>query len=132
MSVVKALEAELTADWADIEHLSEFRVIATERALDDIRQPTALIRRKTIGNTAAAPSSHSDVGVLLTLIAPYTDLDKAADLLDIAVPAAREYLRTRYQNERAECVGYSGERIAYDIPLTIIAANAPLTPVEEA
>lgn len=122
MSVRKAVEAQLQADWGDIPELVALRVIATERELDDITQPTALIRAKSYDRTAAAPQSHRNVGLLLTLISPYLDLDRAGDQLDAITPAALDYLDTRYSHEAATAVGY-GSRLAFDIPFTVIASK---------
>ncbi|NYF29236.1 hypothetical protein [Microbacterium sp. JAI119] len=122
MSVRKDVEAQLGADWADIPPLAALRVIATERELDDITQPTALIRAKSYDRTPAAPQSHRNVGLLLTLISPHLDLDRAGDQLDDITTAALDYLDTRFSHEQATAVGY-GARLAFDIPLTVIASK---------
>jgi hypothetical protein len=127
VSVRSDLEAQFQADWADIPALAPFRVVATERDLDDIKTPTALLRQKGIRRLSQAPLSHVGVRVLLCLISPHLDADRAAEQLDEAVPAALEYLRTRYRIEdEAEMTGY-GKRLAYDITLHVIAPNTPLT-----
>ncbi|MDL9978847.1 hypothetical protein [Microbacterium candidum] len=113
----------MSTDWAAIPALSKFHVRATEKALDDIRKPTALIRQQSIAVSKAAPVSHSDVGILVTLISHFQDPDMAADALEDAVPAALEYYRTHYvQTETATAVAYAN-RSAYDIPVTVIAHN---------
>lgn len=122
MSVRTEIADMLTADWADIPALAGVRVIATERAIDEIDQPTALIRVKTVGKAPAAPLSHRNVGLLLTLISPHLDLDLAADELDELTAAALDYLDTRFIHEDATTVGYV-ESLAVDIPLTVLAAK---------
>lgn len=122
MSVRKDIEAQLKADWADIPDLAPLRVIATERALDSINEPTALIRAKSFDRTPAAPQSHRNVGLLLTLISPHIDLDRAGDQLDDITTAALDYLDTRYSHDPATAVGY-GDRLAFDIPFTVIASK---------
>lgn len=122
MSVRKATEAAIKADWAAIPALAGVRVVATERELDDIQDPTALIRGKSIDRTPAAPLTHRNVGLLLTLISPHMDLDLAGDQLDEIAAAALDYLDPRYSHEPATVVGY-GSRLAYDIPFTVIASK---------
>lgn len=117
-SARKDLEALLTADWAGIPALAGVRVIATERQLGVPTKPTALIRQKSIKRLPELPQSHRDHGVLITLISSYEDFDKAADDLDILVPAALTYLDTRYQHDGATSVLYV-DRLAYDIPIRI-------------
>lgn len=125
MSVRKVLEQELREAWADVPELAAFHVIATERQLDAINRPTALLRQTRIARLPQAPASRAvSVNVLLTLISPHADLDRAADQLDDAVPAALEYLRRRYLSAEAEAVGYL-KLLAYDIPLTIYAPVIP-------
>ena len=58
--------------------------------------------------------------MLCTLISPLLDLDKAATQLDALVEALLDYLDTRYKHDDATVVGYT-ERLAYDIPITVIA-----------
>ena len=98
------------------------RVIATERKLAEVKAPTLLIRGRSIGLTAGAPLSHRDVGVLITIISPHLDLDRAADQLDDLAPQILDWLDTRYQHDTATLVGYDA-RLAYDIPTTIIASK---------
>lgn len=134
MSLRTDLADQLRADWASIEALADFRVIATERQLDAVAVPTALIRQKSIARLPTAPLSHVTTGLSLTLIAPYADLDLAADLLDDAVPAALDYLRPRYQADSATVADWSSKQLAYDIDLSVIARTsptaAPATPEE--
>lgn len=120
MSVRSDFEAELTEAWADIPALASVRVIATERPLDDIQRPTALIRQQSIARTPTVPNSHRTVTLLLTLISPHLDLDKAADQLDELVGAALDYISPRYSHGEAELADY-GKRLAYDIHVPIIA-----------
>ena len=120
MSVRTDFEAELTAAWAGIPELAALRVIATERDLDDIQRPTALIRQKRIARTPTLPNSHRTTTLLLTLISPHLNLDKALDQLDEFVHAALDYISPRYTHDEAEIVGY-GARLAYDVNVQIIA-----------
>lgn len=117
MSVRKELETALTAAFPDI------KVIATEKALGDITKPTLLIRGRSVTLTDGAPLSHRDVGLLLTLISPHLDLDRAADQLDDLVIQVLDWLDPRYSHEPAAMVGWTTTRLAYDIPTTIIASK---------
>lgn len=121
MTVRKAVEAELTAAWAEVPALAKLRVIATERQMDDVQRATALIRQKSVGKTPEAPLSHRNVGLVLTLISGYLDADKAQDELDALLPAVLDYLDPRYAHGDAEAVGWTGSRLAYDIPFTVRA-----------
>lgn len=123
MSVRHEVAALLEADWANIPTLASLRVIATERRLDEISTSTALIRSRTIGRAPAAPNSHRHVGLLLTLVSKHTDLDRAQDELDELVEAALDYLDTHCQHEDATTAGWNDNRLAYDIPLTILASK---------
>lgn len=126
MSVRKDLAAKLAADWATIPGLAAVRVVATERKIDPPqRASVALIRQNTIDRMHEAPTSHRTVGVLLTIISKYADLDKAADDLDTLVDAALDYLGTTFRHGTATAVGWGDPavRLAYDIPLTITASK---------
>lgn len=123
MSVRSELAAQFATDWASIPGLSDVRVVATERKLDDIRTFTALIRARSITRSTAAPNSHRDVSVLLTLISPHLNADVAQDDLDERAEAILDYLDTRYRHEGATSAGWANERFAYDIPITILASK---------
>lgn len=120
MSVRTDLAAKLRNDWRTIPALAGVRVVATERALDDIKTPTALIRQTSIGKSPDMPYSHRQVGILLTLISAHTDMERAGNQMDNLVPAALDYLDTRFLHDDATAVGY-GQRLAYDIPITVLA-----------
>ena len=120
MSVRTDVAAQLTTDWAAIPALAGLRVVATERALDDIQRPTALLRQSKIARTPSAPNSHRTVTMLLTIISPHLDLDKAGDQLDTLVTAALDYLDPRFIHDDADAVAYAS-RLAYDISISIIA-----------
>lgn len=122
MSVRHDLAETLTQDWATIPALADVRVVATERQLDELERITALIRVQSLGKHPAAPQSHRQVGVLITLISPSLDLDVAADELDDVLAATLDYFDSRFLYEDATSVGYA-DRLAYDIPLTLIAAK---------
>ncbi len=119
VSMARQVGDKLTEDWADIEALAPLVVMATERELDDIRKPVALLRRKTIAKTPEAPLSHRNYGLLLTIISNRTDADEAAEQLDAFVEPVLTYLDTTYRHGDAELVGYNN-RLAYDIPLTAL------------
>lgn len=121
MSIRADVEAQFKADWADIPELSALVVVATERPLDDPRKATALIRTKRVGNTPEAPKSHRNVGLLLTLISPNVNADAAQDELDILLHPLLDYLDKRYAHDDAETVAWTGGRLAYDIPFTVIS-----------
>jgi len=122
VTVAKDTKTQFETDWATIPALADLRVIATERSLDDTTQPTALIRTKSYDRNPAAPVSHRNVGLLLTLISPHTDLDRAGDQLDDITTAALDYLDTRFAHEQATSVAYA-DRLAFDIPFTVIASK---------
>jgi hypothetical protein len=130
MSVRTDVAALLKADWAEIPELAELRVIATERNLDKLTQPTALIRLKSIGREPSAPLKARRVDLLLTLISEHIDLDLAGDDLEEFAAAALDYLGPRFVHDPAEVVGY-GERLAVDIPLHIIASPEAPAPEPE-
>lgn len=112
---------KLAAAWANIPALAALDVVVTEKPLGDIRKPTALIRNKSVGPEPAAPQSHRRVGLLLTLVHPSADLDKAADELDAFTWATLDYLYKRYVHDEAQTVAYGTRYIAVDIPVTVIA-----------
>lgn len=122
MSVRAEVADMLRTDWADVPKLADVRVIATEREMDDIQTPTALIRVKSIGKAPSAPNSHRHVGLLLTLISQHLDAEQASTELDDKVAAALDYLDTTFMHGDADAVGY-GDRLAFDIPLTILASK---------
>ena len=124
MTVRQSIEAQFKSDWADVPDLADLIVIATERPLDDVQRATALIRQKGIAKHPAAPLSHRRVGLLLTIISGNLNPDAAQDELDELVPAVLDYLDPRFQHEGAEAVGWTGSRLAYDIPFTVVAAKA--------
>lgn len=121
MSVRTEFEALLKADWAGIPDLAGVRVVATERDLDDIQDFTALIRARTLARFPEAPQNTRLVGLLLTLISPHLDMDRAQDDLDVRADAVFDYLGTRYRHGEATQTGWGDARLAYDIPVSIIA-----------
>jgi hypothetical protein len=122
VSVRKEVEALLSADWAEVEALAGVRVIATERELDELESVTALLRTQSVSKAPSAPNSHRHVGLLLTLVHPSLDLDRAGDEMEDIVSAALDYLDPRFLHDAASYVGY-GDRLAVDIPLTILASK---------
>lgn len=61
------------------------------------------------------------VSVLLTVVSPHQDLDRAADQLDVLVTAALSDLDALgIRHDDADEVAYDN-RLAYDIPLTVYA-----------
>lgn len=131
MSIRKQIEELFQTDWASIPVLKDLRVIATERELDSVDQPTALIRIKRMEREPSAPMSARRVGLLLTIISEHVDLDEAGDDLEDYAEVAMEYLSTRFMHDPVEVVGY-GDRLAIDIPLTIITVpEAPAEPEPE-
>lgn len=121
-SVRAQIASQFKTDWEGVPDLQRLRVLASERNLDIPSKPTALIRQKSVGVFPQAPLSHRSVRLLLTLISPFEDFDKAGDDLDALVYAALEYLDTRFVHEDATAVMY-GDRLAYDIPFTVIATK---------
>jgi hypothetical protein len=118
------LEAQLKTDWATIPALAGVRVIATEAQLDTPTQPTLLLRVKRVGKSPAAAMSHRRHEVLATLISSLEDVDQAMDQLDDLLEAALGYFDTRYLHGGADVVGYGAERLAVDIPLSVIHPKA--------
>lgn len=120
-TVRHATEAELKVAFAAIPALAGVRVIATEKQLDEVTQPTALLRVKSTARSREAPNSHRDVGLLLTLISQYEDEDNAQDELDVLTDAALDYLDPNWRHGDAQNVSYGGTRLAVDIPITALA-----------
>lgn len=123
MSFGTELADVIRDDWTEIPALAGVRVIATERELDEIDVPTALLRVKSVGRSPAAPLSHRNVDVLVTLISPHLDADRATEELDVLLDAALDYFDTRYKHDDAAAVGYS-DRLAFDIPISVMAAKS--------
>lgn len=121
MSIRASLAAKLRNDWRNHPTLKGVRVVATERNVGAIQAPTVLIRQKSIGKAKAAPNSHWSVGMLLTVITRHTDPEKGATELDTIVPAVLAYLDTTFQHDDADAVAYGPDRLAYDIPTTVLA-----------
>lgn len=122
MSVREEFGEGLRADWASVPQLATLDVRVTERALEEVKRPIALVRQKRVSRAPEAPQSHRKVELLLTLISPHINLDSAAEDLDQWVEAALDYLDPRYEHDAAECVAYA-QRLAYDIPITILASK---------
>lgn len=121
-TVPQALEAQFSADWASVPVLAKVKCVATEKAIDTPKVPTLVIRQTSIGRNPQAPLSHRNVGILLTIVSPHEDMDRAGVQLSELVEALLDYLDTRYAHEDATQVGYL-DRLAYDIPTTVIAAK---------
>lgn len=123
MSVRREVETMLRTDWATDPVLKKFRVMATEAALEQVIEPTALIRTKSVQRDPSAPMSSRKFGFLLTLISPLNDLDLAGDDLEDQTDAAINYLGSRFTLDTATYVGYDGY-LAVDIPFFVTAKNA--------
>ncbi|WP_336630773.1 MULTISPECIES: hypothetical protein [unclassified Microbacterium] len=121
MSIRADLAARLRDAWRTHPTLKRVRVVCTERNVGVISAPTVLIRQKSIGKAKEAPTSHWAVGMLITVITRHTDPEKGASELDDIVPAILAYLDKTFQHEDAEAVAYGTERLAYDIPTTVLA-----------
>jgi hypothetical protein len=123
MSARREFEALLQTDWAEIPALESFKVLATECDLEQVTEPTALIRQKSVSRSPNAPLNQRHVGVLLTLISPYEDFDRAADDLEDQLMAVLDYLGPRFQHDEATQVSFGGTNLAFDIPITLIATK---------
>ncbi|WP_336625583.1 MULTISPECIES: hypothetical protein [unclassified Microbacterium] len=121
MSIRADLATTLRNAWRTHPVLKSLRVVSTERNVGTITEPTLLIRQKSIGKAPAAPNSHWAVGMLLTVITRHTDPEKGAAELDTLVPAVLAYLDRTFMHEDADAVAYGTERLAYDIPTTVLA-----------
>lgn len=121
MSIRAELAANLRNAWKNHPTLKVVRVVSTERNIGVVTRPTVLIRQKSIGKAKEAPNSYWAVGMLLTVISRHTDPEKGATELDDIVPAILAHLDKTYQHEDAEAVAYGSERLAYDIPTTVLA-----------
>lgn len=121
MSVPADLAAMLRARWADdAEDLARVRVIATERELDDIRTRTVVLRQTGIRRAPEAQGLW-EVSVALAAVSGMQDLDRAADELDSLVQDVLDALTDLgIAHDGATSVAY-GNRLAYDIPLTVYA-----------
>jgi hypothetical protein len=123
MSIRQDVADMLQDAWADIPELAEVRVLATQRGIDELSKPTALITSRTLGRVPEAPNSdYFRTGLMLTLISPHADLDRAQDQLDEIAEAALKFLQTFCVHEDATTVGWGDSRLAFDIPITIFAA----------
>lgn len=122
MSVARDIAARAELDWAGHPTLSEVRIVASEKVIDTPRVPTVILRQTSIGRCPELPLSHRNVGVLLTIVSPHQDMDKAGEQLFSLVDAILDYLDRLYAHEDATQVAYL-DRLAYDIPLTAIAAK---------
>ncbi len=123
MSIRADLAAKLRNDWRTHPTLKRVRVVSTERGLGTITTPTVLIRQKSIGKAKEMPNSHWAVGMMLTVITRHTDPEKGASELDDIVPAALAYLDKAFIHEDATAVGWGTDRLAYDIPTTVLATK---------
>ena len=102
--------------------LEVLQVKVTERALDEVSKPTALIRSRSVGRSAATPISHRDVGLLLTLISPHTDADRAMDQLEDFTSEVLDWLDTSdIRHGDATTTAWDDSRLAIDIPITVFA-----------
>ncbi|MCE4024666.1 hypothetical protein LXM50_01625 [Microbacterium sp. Au-Mic1] len=128
MSLRKDIEALFREDWAEDPILSQLRVIATERELDQLAQDTALIRLKGLRREPTAPLRAKRVELLLTIISARTDLDRAGDDLEEYMNAAEDYLGPRFMHDAPSIVGYN-DRLAIDIPLYITTTPAEVSPM---
>lgn len=130
MSIRKDIEALFKLDWKDDPILSQLRVIATERKLDQLAQPTALIRLQGMRREPSAPLQQKRFGLLLTIISEHTDLDLAGDDIEEFMTAVTDYLGPRFLFDAPTVVGY-GDRLAVDFPLYIIAGPSTPEAIEE-
>lgn len=129
MSVRTEFADKLREDWAAIAALSFVRVVATEGPLDDVQQPTALLRIKAVERHPAAPIGAFWHTFTLHLISGHLDADRAADELEGLLEAALDYLKplTFVQYDRAEFGLATESNFAYLIPLTVTAVNTAST-----
>lgn len=97
-------------------------VTATQEELGPFTRVTAIVSQQSIGPFPQAPLSHRTVGLTLEVVAPNTDRDGGADVLEDIIPAILDYLDTRYQHGTATAFLY-GERFAYTIPVSVIASK---------
>jgi hypothetical protein len=123
MSARSEFADALAAAWADIPALAGVRVVATERELDVIDRPTFVIRSKSIARSPEAPISHRDIGLLGSLISPHVNLDIAQDQLDDLVDAVLDHLDTFCRHGDATTAAWNDSRLAFDIPITILASK---------
>lgn len=120
MSVRAEVAKQLRDAWRRHPELAVVRVVASRRALGEIKQPTALVTQSRIGRAPEAPLSHWKVQLLLTIVSPHLDMGRAADQLDDLVVAALTDLDGRYLHDDATEVEFDN-RLAYDIPLSVLA-----------
>ena len=127
MSVRSGMADTMRTDWVAIPDLAGVRVIATQRALDEPSKPTALITSRFLTKSPNLPNSYRHVGLMLTLISPHTDLDKAQDQLDVIAEASLDYLEVQphvLDIDPATTVGWDSSRLAFEIPFTVLAKKA--------
>ncbi|AOX46708.1 hypothetical protein [Microbacterium sp. BH-3-3-3] len=104
------------------EALPAINVVATERILDEVRDLTIQLRSTSIGRLPQAPISQRVIRMNAIVISGHDDPDMAVDELEDIVPLILDSLDTSFQHEDAELVQF-GTRMAYSIPLTVIAAK---------
>lgn len=133
MSVRVEFADKLREDWAEIPALAGLRVIATEAALDDVQQPTALIRIKSVERHPQAPQGAFWHGFTLHLISGHSDADNAADELEGLLEHVLTYLKplSFVKYERAEFGLATDTNLAYLIPVSVTAVQTAPEPPEE-
>lgn len=132
MSVRTDFADLLRTDWAEIPALADVRVIATESGLDDVQQPTALIRIKSVERHPQAPQGAFWHGFTLHLISGHFDADNAADELEGLLESVLAYLRprTHIKYEKAEFGLATESNFAYLIPISVTAVSTAPEPEE--
>lgn len=132
MSVRTEFADLLRTDWEEIPALAGVRVIATESGLDDVQQPTALIRIKSVERHPQAPQGAFWHGFTLHLISGHTHADNAADELEGLLEAVLTYLkpRTHIKYEKAEFGLATESNFAYLIPISVTAVQTAPEPEE--
>lgn len=121
--VIIQVADKLREDWAAVPALAGLTVLAAERNVD-ISSATAILRQVSIGRFPEAPKTHRTAEVVLTIVSPREDFDRAAADLDGWVFAALDYLDVQYRPpEEARSVLYVNKYLAYDITFTVITSK---------
>lgn len=103
--------------------LADIKIVTSERDIGKIGRAAIIVKQQSIGRLPAAPLSHRNVGVIVTVISAHQDLDRAEDDLDVIVPDVLNALDNQaiLTWSGAAKVGWGESNLAYDITLEVIA-----------
>lgn len=129
MTVGTKLADHLRTAWEEDEVLSTFRVIATERALDVIEEPTFLLRLQGVSRLQAAPLTKRRYEFTANIISPRLDLDEAIEELEEWIELLLPDLGKRLSIGPITIVSHFGF-LAAELTLYTVAGDPALEPLE--